>query len=133
MIFAKKPEAYQKCQNLEFLIKKRVSEQLSGASSVCFYFSFRGKNKKHLLRIFRNGLLRDKEYHQGAFMKNVQSWMSKFLETLNVLYQKNDKFKHQLDRIPRSIRQLVGGKSFCSASRNKEAMLALILHHISHV
>ena len=42
---------------------------------------------------------------------------------------KNEKFKHQLDRILRFIRQLVGGKYFCNAqilsvSRNKETKLA---------
>ena len=49
---------------------------------------------------------------------------------------KNEKFKHQLDRISRFIRQFVGGNYFCNAqifsvSRNKETILALILNHFS--
>ena len=92
-------------------------------------FSLRGKNKKHLLRLFRNVIFKDKECYQGAFMNDVQSWITKFWESLKVLYQKNEKFKHQLDRISRFNRQLVGEKYFCNAqifsvSRNKETMLA---------
>ena len=60
-----------------------------------------------------------------AFMKKVQSSMTKFREIIEGFIPKSENFKHQLGRISYFFRQLVGGKYFFNAqifpsSRNKD-------------